>query len=53
MAVENASVEDACPPPTMIATVEPEPSLVAYFQERQPRFRSLYTALKSSFRGEL
>ena len=52
IAVENASVTDACPPPTMIATVEPEPALVSYFEERQPRFRSLYTALKSSFRGE-
>ena len=52
MAVENASVADTCPPPTMIASVEPEPDLVAYFAERQPRFRSLYTALKPSFRGE-
>jgi len=52
MAVEGASVADACPPPTMIATVEPEPDLVAYFEERQPRFRSLYSALQSSFRGD-
>ena len=52
MAVDNASVADACPPPTMIATVEPEPDLIRYFEQRQPRFRSLYTALKSSFRGE-
>jgi hypothetical protein len=29
--------------------VEPEPNLVSYFAERQPRFRSLYTALQPSF----
>jgi xylulokinase len=36
-------------PPPIIATVEPEPDLVAYFDERQPRFRAIYTALEPSF----
>jgi xylulokinase len=45
-----ASIEEACGAPPIIATVEPEPDLVAYFEERQPRFRSLYSALKRSFR---
>jgi xylulokinase len=40
---------EAFAPPTIIATVEPEPDLVAYFEERLPRFRAIYTALEPSF----
>ena len=40
---------EAFAPPPIIATVEPEPDLVAYFDERQPRFRAIYKALEPSF----
>jgi sugar (pentulose or hexulose) kinase len=40
---------EALAPPTIIATVEPEPDLVAYFEERLPRFRAIYAALEPSF----
>ena len=46
-----AQVEEACVPPPITATVEPDPALATYFAERQPRFRALYSALKPSFRG--
>jgi xylulokinase len=45
----EASAQEACPPPAITATVEPETQLVTYFAERQPRFRALYSALKPSF----
>jgi len=45
----EATAQEACPPPAITATVEPETELVAYFAERQPRFRALYSALKPSF----
>ncbi len=49
VAAGESTIADACPPPPVTATVEPEPNLVSYFAERQPRFRSLYTALQPSF----
>lgn len=45
----DASAQEVCTPPAITATVEPEPELVDYFAERQPRFRALYSALKPSF----
>jgi xylulokinase len=47
-----ATVEEACMPPPITATVEPESELVAYFNARQPLFQTLYSALKPSFRGQ-
>ena len=47
----EVSPEDAFAPPPVIATVEPEPDLVAYFNSRQPRFREIYRQLAPSFGG--
>lgn len=44
------TLQGSCSPPPIIETVEPTSDLVAYFAERQPRFRSLYTSLKRNFR---
>jgi xylulokinase len=44
------TVQGSCAPPAAIETVAPERALTQYFADRQPRFRSLYTALQSSFR---
>jgi hypothetical protein len=38
-------------PPPVIATVEPERDLVAYFDSRQARFRDIYQRLAPSFGG--
>jgi xylulokinase len=46
----EGTVQAVCAPPPVIEVVEPERNLVDYFAERQPRFRTLYTALKGSFR---
>jgi xylulokinase len=51
IAVDGASVEEVCVPPPITAAIEPEPDLVAYFMERQSRFRALYSALLPSFGG--
>lgn len=44
------TLQGSCAPPPVIDTVEPTSDLVAYFAERQPRFRSLYAALQQNFR---
>ena len=42
---------DAFAPPSVIATVEPERDLVAYFNSRQRRFRQIYEGLAPTFGG--
>lgn len=49
IAAGEASAQEACTPPAVTASVEPEAELVQYFADRQPRFRALYSALKPSF----
>jgi xylulokinase len=44
------TVQGSCAPPAAIDAVEPERDFTQYFADRQPRFRALYAALKSSFR---
>jgi len=44
------TVQGSCAPPAAIERVEPDSDLTQYYADRQPRFRSLYAALKSSFR---
>ena len=44
------TVQGICAPPPALETVDPEPALGQYFTDRQPRFRTLYSALKSQFR---
>ena len=44
------TLQGSCTPPPVIETVEPGRDLTAYFAERQPRFRALYSALQGSFR---
>lgn len=43
------AVEDICVPPPISAIIEPDPRLSDHFAARQPAFRRLYSALKSSF----
>ena len=45
------TVQGSCAPPPVFDTAEPDPQIVQYFADRQPRFRALYAALKSSFRN--
>lgn len=49
VAVGEASVAQACAPPPVLHAVEPEPDLVRYFQDRQPRFRTLFSAIQPHF----
>lgn len=47
------TVQSVCVPPPLTDTIEPDRALTDYFAKRQPRFRSLYSSLKSSFRDQL
>jgi xylulokinase len=45
----NADVDSTCVAPAVQHVVDPDPSLVAHYGHRLPRFRSLYRALQSNF----
>lgn len=47
--VTGEAIDQVCAPPPITATVAPDPRFVDHFGARQPAFRRLYTALKSSF----
>jgi len=49
IAAGEASIEEACRPPQVTATIEPEADLVGYYTDRQQRFGALYAALKPHF----
>jgi xylulokinase len=51
LAYGAGTVQGSCAPPPVLEIVEPDPQVAQYFADRQPRFRSLYAALKSSFRN--
>ena len=44
------TIQGSCVPPQVIEVAEPTPDTTDYFSRRQPRFRSLYTALRQGFR---
>lgn len=50
VACGEGTIQGSCIPPRILEIIEPSAKLGDYFAERQPRFRALYAALKSSFR---
>ena len=49
LGVAAVPVQHACPAPPIVRIVEPDAALVDHFARRQPKFRSLYTALSALF----
>lgn len=50
LACGAGTIQGSCAPPPILEVIEPSNQFVDYFAERQPRFRSLYSSLKSHFR---
>jgi xylulokinase len=50
MGFEKAKIEDICTPPPILHVAEPDERLSALYEQKMPRFRSLYQNLKDLFR---
>lgn len=50
MAVDGASIEDACKPPPILHIVEPDARVTEQYDDKFRRYRRLYQALKELFR---
>jgi xylulokinase len=49
LAHSGASVEAICPAPAILHVAEPDDALTNFYRERQTKFRTLYTKLKTEF----